>query len=206
MHPRNFGRQMTVCPSIHLSTRPSAPQGNQCSIPQFLASLGAQQDWYCTHIAHQCCDQLTAVKTGSRWPVSPDRIAGSGVDLSRSSISLRLSADKLLVFKWLQAQDKFFQFIWNMLCFICAAQLKFWFQTDVGSLDSASFYTQGRHASYFWLFSPRSRVGHALRPIFMLWLVKIWQARSCRKFMQHLETCLLWQLKLTEFCVNLWCF
>ena len=25
-------------------------------------------------------------------------------------------------------------------------------------------------------------------------------------FMQHLETCLLWQLKLTEFCVNLWCF
>ena len=24
--------------------------------------------------------------------------------------------------------------------------------------------------------------------------------------MQHLETCLLWQLKLTEFFVNLWCF
>ena len=24
--------------------------------------------------------------------------------------------------------------------------------------------------------------------------------------MQHLETCLLWQLKLTEFCVNLCCF
>ena len=40
----------------------------------------------------------------------------------------------------------------------------------------------------------------------MLWLVKIWQVSSCRKFMQHLETCLLWQLKLTEFCVNLWFF
>ena len=25
----------------------------------------------------------------------------------------------------------------------------------------------------------------------MLWLVKIWQVSSCRKFMQHLETCLL---------------
>ena len=25
-----------------------------------------------------------------------------------------------------------------------------------------------------------------------------------KKFMQHLETCLLWQLKLIEFCVNLW--
>ena len=55
------------------------------------------------------------------------------------------------------------------------------------------------------LFLPWSRVGHALRPIFMLWLVKIWQVSSCGKFMQHLETCLLWRLKLTEFCVNLWC-
>ena len=57
------------------------------------------------------------------------------------------------------------------------------------------------------LFLPWSRVGHALRPIFMLWLVKIWQVSSCGKFMQHLEPCLLWQLKLTEFCVDLWwCF
>ena len=41
-----------------------------------------------------------------------------------------------------------------------------------------------------------ARVGHALRPIVMLWLVKIWQVSSCGKFMQHLETCLLcwsWQ-------------
>ena len=36
-----------------------------------------------------------------------------------------------------------------------------------------------------------TRVGHALRPIFMLWLIKIWQVSSCGKFMQHLETCLL---------------
>ena len=38
----------------------------------------------------------------------------------------------------------------------------------------------------------------------MLSLVKIWQVSSRGPFMQHLETCLLWQLKLTEFCVNLW--
>ena len=31
------------------------------------------------------------------------------------------------------------------------------------------------------LFLPRSRVGHALHPIFMLWLVKIWQVSSCAK-------------------------
>ena len=47
---------------------------------------------------------------------------------------------------------------------------------------------------------------HAPCPIFMLWLVKIWQVSSCRKFIQHLETCLLWELKLTDFFVNLWCF
>ena len=43
-------------------------------------------------------------KQGIRWLVSPDRIACSGVDPSRSSIFLKLSADKLLVFKWSQAQ------------------------------------------------------------------------------------------------------
>ena len=42
------------------------------------------------------------------------------------------------------------------------------------------------------LFLPRSRIGHALRPILMLWLVKIWQVSSCGEFMQHLESCLLW--------------
>ena len=51
-----------------------------------------------------------------------------------------------------------------------------------------------------------SRVGHALRPISMLWLVNIWQVSSCGRFMQHLESCLLWQLKKTEFCVNLFLF
>ena len=56
--------------------------------------------------------------------------------------------------------------------------------------------TGGEHLLLSW-----TRVGHAPRPIFMLWLVKIWQVSSCGKFMQHLqhlETCLLWQLKLTE--------
>ena len=48
--------------------------------------------------------------------------------------------------------------------------------------------------------------GHTVRPIFMPWLVKIWQVSSCGKFTQQLETCFLWHLKLTEFCVKLWCF
>ena len=58
-----------------------------------------------------------------------------------------------------------------MLC-LCAAQSKFWFQTDLGRENSASF--TGREDSCLWLFSPWSRIGHALRPFFMLWLVKRW--------------------------------
>ena len=80
------------------------------------------------------------------------------------------------------------------LCQYRPALLRFWFQTDLRRKNSASFFknTGGED-----LFLPWSRVGHALRPIFMLWLVKIWQVSSCGKFMQRLETCLLWQLKLT---------
>ena len=37
----------------------------------------------------------------------------------------------------------FLKIIWNMLC-LCAAQLKFWFQTDLGRENSASYYRQGR--------------------------------------------------------------
>ena len=43
-----------------------------------------------------------------------------------------------------------------------------------------------REGNRFWFFS-LSRVDHALRPIFMFWLVKI----LCGKFLQRLETCLL---------------
>ena len=35
------------------------------------------------------------------------------------------------------------KFIWKMFC-LCAAQLKFWFQTDLGRETSASCYRQGR--------------------------------------------------------------
>ena len=48
-----------------------------------------------------------------------------------------------------------------MLC-LCAHRLKFWFQTDLGRENSVAF--------------DFSHHGHALRPIFMLWLVKIWQS------------------------------
>ena len=50
-----------------------------------------------------------------------------------------------------------------------------------------------------------SHDGHALVTPYVQFLCSDWSKfdrSSCGKFMQHLETCLLWQLKLTEFCVN----
>ena len=41
---------------------------DQCSISYFLASLGSEHRKTDTHIGHQCCDQLTAVKT--RYPLT----------------------------------------------------------------------------------------------------------------------------------------
>ena len=66
--------------------------------------------------------------------------------------------------------------------------------------SSQSFKNQAGKTEAFH-FSRHSHAWITLydRPIFMLWLVKIWKVSSCRKFIQYLETCLLWQLKLTEF-------
>ena len=103
-HPRKFGNHVTV--HRPQPARPSAPQENQCSISHFLASLVAQEDWYCTHIVHQCCDQLTVVKTG--YPLTSITWTYRGLRCRpievESSIFLKSSADKLLVFKWSQAQ------------------------------------------------------------------------------------------------------
>ena len=146
-------------------------------------------------------------KQGICWPVSPGRIAGSGVDPSRSSTFLKLPAEKLLVFKWSQAQVYFFKIYMKYVVF-----MSLWPRIIKILISN---WPRTRKFSQFFkntggedLFLPWSRVGHPLRPIFMLWLVKIWQVSSIGKFMQHLESCLLWQLarKLTEFCVNLWCF
>ena len=192
MSPRKFGIHVTV---QRLSVRPSAPQAYQCLISHFLASLGACNLILYIHVAINW--QLS--KQCIRWPVSSGRITGSVIDPLSLSVFLKLFTDKLLVFKWSQTQVKFFKCIRNRKLCLWAALLKFWFQADLGRQNSASFYIQG---SCFW---PWSRVGHALRQIFMLWWVKIWQVSLCGKFMRHLETCVL-IAKLTEFCIIMWCF
>ena len=71
------------CPYTDYPTfRLSAPQAYQCSIPHFLASLRACNLILYIHILINW--QLS--KQCIRWPVSPDRVAGSGIDLLSSSV------------------------------------------------------------------------------------------------------------------------
>ena len=96
---------------------------------------------------------------------------------SRSSI-LKLSADKLLVFRWSQAQV-FFILFYEICCVYVPLGINFNFKLTSDTKIQPAI--TGREDSCFWLFSPWSRVGHALRPIFMLWLVKIIKGEFMRK-------------------------
>ena len=90
----------------------------------------------------------------------------------------------------------------SMLC-LCAAQLKFWFQTELGRKNSASYFRQlfllltllamvtrwSSSTSNFYALICQNLTGELMLKIYAAsWIL------------------LLWQLKLTEFCVNLWCF
>ena len=107
-------------------------------------------------------------KQGIRWPLSPDRSTGSSVDPSRSSIFLKLSADKLPV--WNDRRLKFFfqGFISNMLC-LChygPVLFGFWFQTKLERKNSASFflnYRRGRpYLTMITRWSPSSSTFYTL--------------------------------------------
>ena len=121
----------------------------------------------------------------------------------------RVSTHRGRVFFWSYSQTNYqFQMIAGsslffpmihmkyMLCHYGPALLRFWFQTDLGHKKFSQFFknTGGED-----LFLPWSRIGHALRPILMLWLVKIWQVSSCGEFMQHLKSCLLWSWSWQSF-------
>ena len=121
------------------------------NVQHFLASLVAQEDWYCIHIVHQCCDQQLS-KQGIRWPVSPDRIAGSGVDPSRSSIFLELSADKLLVFKWSQAQVWFFLIHMKYVLIYMCRTIKILISNGPRKLKFSQFLRAGMTCQLLWTF------------------------------------------------------
>ena len=100
----------------------------------------------------KCCDQswiismdqLTAVKTrypltSITWPYRGLRCRPIEVEYLFEVIRWQVTSFQMIAGSSLI----FFKFIWNMLC-LCAAQLKFWFQTDLGRENSASYYRPGR--------------------------------------------------------------
>ena len=112
-------------------------------------------------------------KQGIRWPVSPGRIAGSGVDPSRSSTFLKLPAEKLLVFKWSQAQVYFFKIYMKYVVF-----MSLWPRTIKILISN---WPRTRKFSQFFkktcgedLFLPWSRVGHALVTLYVQFLCSDW--------------------------------
>ena len=156
-----------------------------------------------TSIGHQCCDQLTAVKTGYpptsiTWPYRGLRCRPIEVKYSFEVIrwqvtSFQVIAGSSLIF------FSFMKYVW-----FWAAQLKFWFKNDLGPENSGSYYGQGRQL-LLTLLTMVARWSRSTSSFYAL-IGQIWQMSSCGKFMKHLESCLPGQLKLTEFCVNLWCF
>ena len=127
-------------------------------------------------------------KQGILWPVSPDRTAGSSVDLSRSSIYPLTNYQ----FQMIAGSSLFFPMI-HMKYVVFMSQ---WPHTV--NISTSNWSRTRKFSQFFFLntggedlFLPWSRVGHAVRPIFILWLVKNWQVSLCGKFMHHLESCLL---------------
>ena len=83
--------------------------------------------------------------TGIAWPYRGLRYRPT----ASSSVFLKVSADKLLLYKWLQAQVPIFlNCIWNKSC-SWAVLLKFWFRTDLGRENSTGFLIHAGKAIAF---------------------------------------------------------
>ena len=113
-HPRKFGNHVTVhrpparCPSVRTTGMPMFT----LTLSSYFGSPG--ESWL--HINVVINWQLS--KQGIRWPVSPDRIAGSGVDPSRSSIFwsypltiYSFSNDRRLTFTFFKIHIKYVVFM-----------------------------------------------------------------------------------------------
>ena len=147
-------------------------------------------------------------KQGIRWPVSPDRIAGSGVDPSSSSIFLKLSADKLLVFKWSQAQVYFFLIHMKYVVFNMCRTIKILISNWPRKLKLSQFLQAGkicqllltfltkvtrwsRSTSNFYALIGQNLTGELTQKIYAAsWILFTFTAEADRVFCQLVFNCL----------------
>ena len=179
----------------------------QLLLSLIVASLGAQEDWYCTHIAHQCCDQLTAVNK-----VSADQyhltVSRAQVSTHRGRVFFEVIRWQVTSFQMIAGSSLIFSIQMNYVVFYMCSTIKIsnLISNWPRKLRFSHFLQAGKTCQLLLTFF--TKVTRWSRPTsnFYALIGQNLTVSSCGKFMQHLETCLLWQLKLTEFCVNLWCF
>ena len=123
--------------------RPSAPQGDQCLLSGLPSCLGAQEKTNCTLMLwpiDSCQNRASADKYHLTVPRAQ-------VSTHRGRVFFEVIRWQINSFKWSQARVYFFQwFTSNMLC-LChygSALLGFWFQSDLGRENSASFFLKYR--------------------------------------------------------------
>ena len=121
-------------------------------------------------------------RQGIRWPVSPDRIV--------AQVSTHQRRVFFEVIRW---QFTRFQMIAGAVFLIHIKYVVFMsLSPSTITVLILNWPQTQKFSQYFWktgeedLFLTWSRVAHAPCPIFMLWLVKIWQVSSCVKFIQHI--------------------
>ena len=114
---------------------------------------------------------------------------------------LKLSADKVLIFKWSQAQVLIFLILVKYVVFMCCT-IKILISNWPRRQKFSRLLQAGKTVAFDFSHHVRHHV-HALVTLYVQFLCSDWS-----KFDRwvHAESCLLWQLKLTEFCVNFWCF
>ena len=166
--------------TVHwLNDCPSAPQGNECLITHFIASLGAQKQ---TDIAY-CTSMLWSIDS------CQNRISTDQYHLTILQAQVSTHQGRVFFYQFLKDRRlkfNFLKFIWNMLC-LCAVLLKFWFQTDLGP-DSASYYRQGRDFGF-------CHHGHKLVKIYLQFLCSDWSKFDRWVHMENLHSI----LKLDNF-------
>ena len=155
--------------------RPSAPQRNQCLLSHFLASLGAQEKTNCTSVLwsiDSCQNRVSA----DRYHLTIPR---AQVFTHQSRVFFEVIRWQITSFKWSQAPFLFIPMIhmkYVVFMLLWPRTVKILISDWPWTRNSASFFNNTGGED---LFLPWSRVGHALRPTFMRWLLKIWQVSLC---------------------------
>ena len=117
----------------------------------------------------------------------------------RGRVFLKLSADKLPVSNNRRLKFIFSNDSYEICCVYVTMALHcqdFDFKLTSDAKIQPVFFKKYRRGGLFLTMVARWSPS---TPNFYTWLVKNWQMSSWGKFMQHLESCLLWGLKLTGF-------